>query len=351
MALVVYWYDFICFGIVAAAFVGSLWVLWRKEAASRSDEESVYESLLAAQPDADGFIRATPRAHVGSNQLWTSCWIRVHPVWLVVTRFVSFAIMAGFLSWDIVEWDTSIFVYYTEWTFTLVMVYFALGTAISVYGCWICLSTPLSENGARDQFLKREVEEGRIANAVTYHEKMFGVKSSCRVTMLKRSSRKEQDFGVILCKLYIRYSFKNLMRPLTCGGAVILTDFIFWAVIVPFLSNSHLGLNMLMGCMHTVNAVLLILDTLLNSLPFPWFRIAYFVQWSCLYVIFQWVLHACGFTWWPYPFLELTTPWAPLWYFAIAVIHVPCYGIYALIAKAKNSILPRLFPRDFVRSY
>ncbi|XP_039061441.1 uncharacterized protein LOC120205664 [Hibiscus syriacus] len=126
MALVVYWYDFIFFGIVTAAFVGSLLVLWRKEAASRSDEEIVYESLLAARPDADGFVRATTGDHVGSNQLWTSCWIRVHPVWLVVTRFVSFAIMAGFLSWDIVEWDASIFVYYTEWTSTLVMVYFAV---------------------------------------------------------------------------------------------------------------------------------------------------------------------------------------------------------------------------------
>ncbi|KAE8723231.1 Chlorophyll a-b binding protein [Hibiscus syriacus] len=168
MALVVYWYDFIFFGIVTAAFVGSLLVLWRKEAASRSDEEIVYESLLAARPDADGFVRATTGDHVGSNQLWTSCWIRVHPVWLVVTRFVSFAIMAGFLSWDIVEWDASIFVYYTEWTSTLVMVYFALGTAVSLYGCWVCLSTPLPENGARDQLLKREVEEGTGSQILIY---------------------------------------------------------------------------------------------------------------------------------------------------------------------------------------
>ncbi|KAK8497593.1 hypothetical protein V6N12_037464 [Hibiscus sabdariffa] len=286
MALVIYWYDFICFGIVAAAFVGSLWVLWKKEAASRCDEESVYESLLAARPDADGLVRATPRAHVGLSQLWTSCWIRVHPVWLVVTRFFSFAVLAGFLSWDIVEWDASIFVYYTEWTFTLVMVYFA-------------------SHYAQEEF-----------------------------------QRRAGFWGYLMQTIYQ-----------TCGGAVILTDLVFWLVIVPFLSNSHLGLNMLMGCMHTVNAVLLILDTLLNSLPFPLFRFAYFVLWSCVYVVFQWVIHACGFTWWPYPFLELNTPWAPLWYFVLALVHIPCYGIYALIVKAKNSIFPRLFPHDFVRSY
>ena len=29
----------------------------------------------------------------------------------------------------------------------------------------------------------------------------------------------------------------------TSAGAVVLTDVVFWLVIVPFLSNTHLGLN------------------------------------------------------------------------------------------------------------
>nr|KJB49744.1 hypothetical protein B456_008G136300 [Gossypium raimondii] len=256
MALVVYWYDFICFGVVAAAFIGSLWVLWKKEAASRCDEESVYESLLEARPDADGFIRATPRAHVGSNQLWTSCWIRVHPGWLVLTRFVSFAVMAGFLVWDIVEWDASIFVYYTEWTFVLVMVYFALGTAISAYGCWVCFTTPLPENSLRDEFVKTDVEEGRIANSVTYQAKNVWCKIKLQSHYAQEEFQRRAGFWGYLMQIIYQ----------TCGGAVILTDIVFWLVIVPFLSNSHLGLNMLMGCMHTVNAVFLIVDTLFNSL-------------------------------------------------------------------------------------
>ncbi|KAK8499587.1 hypothetical protein V6N13_131944 [Hibiscus sabdariffa] len=114
MALVVYRYDCVCFGIVAAAFILFLWVSWREEAASRCEDDTVYESLLVARSDADGFLHATPRAHVGSNQLWTSCWKGVHPGWLVVTRFASFVTMAAFLSWDTHEWDASIFVYYTE---------------------------------------------------------------------------------------------------------------------------------------------------------------------------------------------------------------------------------------------
>ncbi|WCJ22650.1 hypothetical protein M5689_004729 [Euphorbia peplus] len=100
----------------------------------------------------------------------------------------------------------------------------------------------------------------------------------------------------------------------------------------------------LKACMHSLNIVFLMLDTTLNNLPFPWFRLAYFVLWSCIYVVFQWTVHACGVTWWPYPFMELDTPWAPLWYFALVAIHIPCYGIYAVVHKAKNSFFHRRLP-------
>ncbi|KAH8517166.1 hypothetical protein H0E87_005204 [Populus deltoides] len=256
MALVIYWYDIVCFGIVAASFVVSLWVLWRRDLASKCDDNFLYQSLLVARPDInDRTVLAMPRNHVGSTQLWTSCWKGVHPGWLLATRFISFLVMAGLLWMDIVDWDATIFIYYTEWTFMLIMIYFALGTVISAYGCWVSLKQPaVSEHGENSVFLKRDVEEDGTATSITYKEKKSG------------------GLVIKICLLLI------------C----------------------------LMGCMHSLNAVFLLLDTALNSLPFPWFRLAYFVQWSCLYVIFQWVIHACGFTWWPYPFLELNTPWAPL---------------------------------------
>lgn len=341
MGLVVYWYDFICFGIVAAAFVGSAWVLWRKEASSKCDDNTVYESLLMARPDNDGFVPSTPKAHVGSSQLWTSCWKGVHPGWLLLTRFVSCVAMAGFLSWDIVDWGGTIFVYYTEWTFTLVVAYFALGTIVSAYGCWKYSKETPSENGTRDEALRRDAEEGRVASTLSFGEKNVRAKIKPQSHYAEEAILHRAGFwGYLLQTVYQ-----------CCGGAVIMTDIVFWCVIVPFLSNSHLALNTLMGCMHTLNAFFLLVDTTLNSMPFPWFRISYFIQWSCLYVVFQWVIHACGFSWWPYPFLELDTPWAPLWYFSLAVLHIPCYGIYALIVKAKNSILPRLFPHTFLRTY
>lgn len=51
---------------------------------------------------------------------------------------------------------------------------------------------------------------------------------------------------------------------------------------------------------------------------------------------------------WPYPFLELNTPWAPLWYFGMALVHIPCYGLYELLIKAKDQIFSRLFPQAFL---
>ncbi|XP_041022132.1 uncharacterized protein LOC121263350 isoform X2 [Juglans microcarpa x Juglans regia] len=341
MALVVYWYDFVCFGIVGIAFCGSLWVIWRKEGGSRCDENTVYESLLVARPEiGDVYVSALPKGHVSTSQLWTSCWRGVHPSWLLATRFISFLVMAGFLTWDVLDWNAeSVFMFYTEWTFALVLVYFALGTIVSGYGCWLSSQTPLSENGTRDEFLRRDFEESGTTNSISYREKVI------EGTIKLQSHYAEEEFQR-------RAGFWGYLMQVayqTCGGAVILTDIVFWCVIVPFLSIAHVRLN-LMGCMHALNAFFLLLDTSLNSLPFPWFRIAYFIIWSCVYVVFQWVIHACGFTWWPYPFIELDTPWAPLWYFSFAVLHIPCYGIYALIIKAKNSILPRLFPHSFIRS-
>ncbi|XP_021905859.1 uncharacterized protein LOC110820627 isoform X2 [Carica papaya] len=266
------------------------------------------------------------------DDLWKPRWRKLGPLWLFFYRAFAFFFLFCLL-YKVVALDGIFaFYFYTQWTFTLVIVYFAVGSVISAYGCWVW-SKKDTDHGENEDLLRGDVEQV-LTNS-------YGVKE------VKRDTKYAQD------ELRQRAGFWGYLMQITyqiCGGAVIFTDIVFWCVLVPFLSNSHLGLNLLMGCMHTLNAVFLLLDTALNNLPFPWFRIAYFVQWSCLYVVFQWIIHACGFTWWPYPFLELQTPWAPLWYFSMAVVHIPCYGIYALIVRAKNSILPRLFPHRFLRS-
>ncbi|XP_056684579.1 uncharacterized protein [Spinacia oleracea] len=116
------------------------------------------------------------------------------------------------------------------------------------------------------------------------------------------------------------------------------------------MAGKQFELTLLIGFIHSLNAVFLVIDSLLNAIPFKWFGFLYFILWSTAYTTFQWIIHACGVTWWPYPFLDLSTPWAPLWYFALAVVHVPCYAVYIMLVKGKDSIFSKLFPRAFVRS-
>ncbi|KAJ6390323.1 hypothetical protein OIU77_024527 [Salix suchowensis] len=233
MALVIYWYDIVCFGIVAASLGVSFWVVWRRELASKCDDNIIYQSLLVARPDITDrtVVPAMPGNHVGSSQLWTSCWKQVHPGWLLATRSISFLVMAGLLWKDIVDWDATIFIYYTEWTFMLIMIYFALGTVM-------------------------DEEEDGTATSITYKEKKSEGTIKSGTHCAEEAIRERAGFWGYLMQIIYQ----------TCAGAVILTDIIFWCVIVPFLSNSHLGLNALMGCMHSLNAVFLLIDTALNSL-------------------------------------------------------------------------------------
>ncbi|KAL4653410.1 hypothetical protein ACB092_01G301000 [Castanea dentata] len=98
--------------------------------------------------------------------------------------------------------------------------------------------------------------------------------------------------------------------------------------------------------MHTLNAVLLLGDTALNCLRVPLYRISFFVIWTVVYVIVQWIIHACVSIWWPYPFLDLSSPYAPLWYLLIASMHIPCYGFFSLIVELKYYLLSKWFPQS-----
>ncbi|XAR58354.1 hypothetical protein NMG60_11013725 [Bertholletia excelsa] len=343
MGLVVYWYSTVCFVIVGVALVGSVYIIWRREFCARNyhgdGDDSTTTSTLNTNVNQSLGASQLPRGYVNSGQAWSTCWRGLHPVWLLALRFASFVIMSAFLAWDILDSGTSVYIYYTEWTFTLVSVYFAIGTIVSVRGCMVYDSKKKRQkadfdNGQKEELLRRDVDmeveaEGDNSNTNT----------NSAITSITTSSTKFQiaDFWGYCIQIVYQ----------TCAGAVIMTDLVFWCIIVPFLSIAHLQLDLLMGCMHILNAVFLLLDTAVSSLPFTWFGLAYFVLWSCCYVIFQWLIHACGYSTWPYPFLELSTPWAPLWYTCLAVAHIPCYGLYWLLIRAKNSIFSALFPLSF----
>ncbi|EPS73219.1 hypothetical protein M569_01536 [Genlisea aurea] len=239
---------------------------------------------------------------VRSSDLSTTCWKDLHPRWLLLYRALAFLAMAVLLYQITSSFGLTVFFFYTQWTFTLEMLYFLVAAILSARRFWIQHKT-----------------------ATTASE-----------------LPKDQQLGFPENAMLIMYQIS--------GGAVMLTDIVFWCLLLPFLIDEAFKVTLLIGAIHSVNAVFLIIESSLNNLPFTWFGLNYFILWSCAYAIFQWTLHACCISWWPYPFLELSTPWAPLWYLAMALVHLPCYGAYVMLAKAKDTTFPRMFPQAFVRA-
>ncbi|KAL8191959.1 hypothetical protein R6Q57_028079 [Mikania cordata] len=262
-----------------------------------------------------------------SYDLWMPYWMNLHPIWLLIYRLFSFISMAYLLYQIVLRFGLFVFYFYTQWTFLLVTIYFVLGTIISAHGCWKLFkehSIPVP-NQERDKFLKKDsspVEDSMVKD------------NEPSIKLQMQFNQEAGFWGNLMLNIYQ-----------TCAGAVVLTDIVFWCLLLPFQSGDDFKLTLLIGCMHSLNAVFLLMDSALNRLQLSWHGLTYFILWSTTYIVFQWVMHACCFTWWPYPFLELATPWAPMWYFGIALFHLPCYGLYLLLVKTKASMFLRAFIR------
>ncbi|KAG9136418.1 hypothetical protein Leryth_022401 [Lithospermum erythrorhizon] len=269
-------------------------------------------------------IKKGPKGDPNLKQtdLWVPSWTNLHPSWLLLYRALALATMVYLLYLTVHTFGFFVFLFYTQWTFALVILYLLLATIVSARGCWSYNGKPIAQNEER-------------YNLVTKSEDTTDEASATSVESVKEA------IGNLEASMEVVYQI--------CAGAVILTDIVFWCILVPFTMKGDFKLTLLIGCMHSVNVIFLLLDSAFNSLPFTWNGLTYLVMWSSSYVTFQWVLHACCISWWPYPFLELATPSAPLWYLALALIHIPCYGLYMLLVRAKNSLFSRVFPSAFRR--
>lgn len=123
MALDLHWYDISCFVMVAVAVAGSLWVILTNEGSRRPDDWTQYDywSLLIVAEEQAGEPKLVALArigHVGSGQLWMSCWRCVHPGWLLALRMLSLFVLIGVLMWIMWSYGSSILLYYTEYVIT-----------------------------------------------------------------------------------------------------------------------------------------------------------------------------------------------------------------------------------------
>ncbi|XP_022132056.1 uncharacterized protein LOC111005019 isoform X2 [Momordica charantia] len=235
---------------------------------------------------------------------------------------------------DAVVSGGGIFLFYTQWTFTLVTLYFGLATSFSIYGC----CRKCNNSGSSTECTSLDAERG------TYVPPTLG-DGSPDVSNTAKGSDSHEDFHTRKAAGVGGYAFQIIFQ--TSAGAVVLTDIVFWFILYPYLLSQNRGLSFFIVTMHSVNAVCLLGETILNGLRYPFFRIGYFVMWTGIFVLFQWILHACVSMPWPYPFLELSTPYAPLWYAGVGLMNIPCFGAFALVIRMKQSLLQRLFPESF----
>lgn len=325
-----HWRVGLCGLWVLACMAVAGYLIWRHEGAGadrRPGGASSSSSALSG-PAADGELQGSGKGRrpgvLYDDEAWRPCLRDIHPAWLLAYRLISFFVLLSLLVVIVISDGGSIFYYYTQWTFILVTIYFGLGTALSIYGC----SKFTDENVAAvaaDMELGTNYMPHGLAAKPTFDE--------------HGGDREIAGFWGYLLQIIYQ----------TNAGAVMLTDCVFWFIIFPFLTVKDYNLNFLLIGMHSVNAVFLLGEAALNSLRFPWFRIAYFFLWTALYVIFQWIVHAATPIWWPYPFLDLTSNLAPLWYLAVAVLQLPCYVVFRLVIKLKHHLLAKWFPVSYVR--
>ncbi|XP_042500588.1 uncharacterized protein LOC122078601 isoform X2 [Macadamia integrifolia] len=269
------------------------------------------------------------------DEAWRTCLKDIHPAWLLAFRIIAFSVLLALLGLNVIVDGGGILFFYTQWTFMLVTIYFGLGSLLSIYGCFQYRNRV---GGDDTHHVGLDTEGGTyVAPSRGENANMCNkIKSSGP----QQGSHMRQTAGICA------YVFQVIFQ--INAGAVILTDCVFWLIIVPFLTMKDYHLNFLLVGMHSVNAIFLLGDTALNCLRFPWFRIAYFILWTGIFVIFQWIIHASESIWWPYPFLDLSSSYAPVWYLLVGLMHIPCYSLFALIIKLKDMFMSKWFRESYL---
>ncbi|XVF09325.1 hypothetical protein REPUB_Repub07fG0082800 [Reevesia pubescens] len=318
----IYWFNWrvlLCaiWLLITATF--SLILIWKYEGFRRSNRDN-------------GDTQQETAGSLHEDETWRPCLKGIHPAWLLAFRLVAFFVLLILLIVTTFIDGGSVFYYYTQWTFTLITIYFGLGSLLSMRGCY---RYHKRVSGDKVDNVELDAEHGSYAGA------------ACEETSNNAAKNPEYDEGHSVHQPAgtLGYVFQIVFQM--NAGAVLLTDCVFWFIIVPFLAIKDYNLSILAINMHTINAVFLLGDTALNCLRFPCFRIAYFFLWTVIYVTFQWLVHACVNIWWPYPFLDLSSSYAPLWYFSVALMHFPCYGAFSLVIMLKHHLFKRWFPDSY----
>ncbi|RXH77650.1 hypothetical protein DVH24_039621 [Malus domestica] len=197
----------------------------------------------------------TPAGALFEDETWRPCLKGIHPAWLLAFRVFAFFVLLILLIVTAFVDGGSIFLFYTQWTFTLITIYFGLGSLLSIRGCY-----RYHKKTAGDRVDSFEVDTEQGSTRATPSHVV-----SCSTSTTEKSSaphveqpQPRQPAG------FSGYVFQIIFQM--NAGAVLLTDFVFWFILVPFLAIKDYNLNFFIINMHSINAVFLLGDTALNSL-------------------------------------------------------------------------------------
>ncbi|RWR85646.1 hypothetical protein CKAN_01451700 [Cinnamomum micranthum f. kanehirae] len=195
------------------------------------------------------------------DECWKPCLKEIHPAWLLAFRIVAFFILLALLIINIVLDGGGIFYFYTQWTFTLVTIYFGnldlqLGSLLSIHGCYQVLKS----GSDRVNHIMSEAERGTyVAPTLDENVNLNGT--------VKNSVQREEHYVRRTAGIW-GYAFQIIYQ--TCAGAAMLTDVVFWLIIFPFLTYKAYTLNFLLVGMHSLNVVFLLAVPMVpNLLLYP----------------------------------------------------------------------------------
>ncbi|KAG7389980.1 hypothetical protein PHYBOEH_007177 [Phytophthora boehmeriae] len=199
--------------------------------------------------------------------------------------------------------------FYTSWNFILQGVYFAAAARYS------------------GQKLQREVGERTAQYTALMDGDYDGIDSP-----LATRRRVARSSGLQWINLELLLD--------VCLAASLLISVVVWTVLYPYavkIGHPEAVLNSVSYCQHGANVVLLQLDFFATGHQVSRDALPLIMTWPSLYTIFAWIVHgtiAKGF--WPYPFLELNTPWAPVWYGGLLIAHVSALMLMMLLSRVKH---------------
>ncbi|CAI5742357.1 unnamed protein product [Hyaloperonospora brassicae] len=125
-----------------------------------------------------------------------------------------------------------------------------------------------------------------------------------------------------------------------CLAASLLICTVVWTVLYPYARKAghpEMILNGVSYCQHGANVLLLQIDFFATKHFVSKDALPLVMGWPSVYAVFAWIVHgtvAKGF--WPYPFLELNTPWAPFWYGGLLAAHIVALMLVMLLSKVKH---------------